>query len=156
MRAPIQTRCERELCVRLRRAVFCVWSARCLWRRGRGLDQGLESRRRRGGQVELCGVTLSLIGEAAGEGELMRVALPPISVSKSPKLSPKPGEPCPPSQHVAITFGAPITAESTQQSGLGERANAIALKGSPLSRLHGTRDRLVEEVREWTQASQEQ
>ena len=98
--------------------------------------------------VSMAGVAFTLMSEKeAGEEQLpiMKVTLPPINVTKSPKV----GEPQPKELKFAVDFGGKIEAVSPVQKGLFTRVMMIATNGGPykaLSRLHGTRDTLAGDV----------
>ena len=96
--------------------------------------------------VGLAGLRFTLMSEKDLKEELMDCHIPPMEITKSPKV----GDPLPDKQTFALKFHAPVRAESAVQKGLFARTVAIATNGGPyraLSRLHGTRDTLAGEVK---------
>ena len=80
---------------------------------------------------------------AASEPELMMVVLPPMNVTKAPRV----GSPLPPTQRMAFRFDGPVEVESVLATGAFQRAMQIHTNSSGATRLGGTRDTLTAEVR---------
>lgn len=98
--------------------------------------------------VELSGFEFKLLSEKDDSTEeLMKVDLPPMTITKSPRV----GHPLPPVQKMQIKFLAPIGVESAMQTGAFARVLNINLNGAGpytgFTRLGGTRDALNASVR---------
>ena len=94
--------------------------------------------------VSLGGLRFTLMSDKDVGEELMRVAIPPLSITKEPKV----GDPLPKVQSLSIAFKAPIECDSSVQKGLFRQVRQISTNGVLTSRLHGTRDTLTSEVRD--------
>ena len=94
--------------------------------------------------VLLGGLRFTLMSDKDVGEELMRVAVPPLSITKAPKV----GDPLPEVQSLSITLNAPVECESPVQKGLFRQVQQISTNGVLTSRLHGTRDTLMSEVTE--------
>jgi hypothetical protein len=94
--------------------------------------------------VRLGGFRFALMSDEDDHSEeIMLARLPPMSITKSPKV----GDPLPDKACCAINFNGPIQVESGVDKKLGPRIQSIANNGVPASRLEGSRDFLISEVR---------